>query len=153
MAGSDLNMTWSSFLEHYRRIAREVAHVAAYDYATNRWVESTEALTSHAAFRQVILTMKDGFKVRVEIVPEARCQLTVARESVDSPHLWQSVLHLPITSEELKILRLLKQQLPSRVSLSQIRAALDDLATTCHRLAERLQAQRSEGTRLLDGVH
>lgn len=145
MPGSDMNMTWASFLEHYRKIARDVSHVAAYDYAKNRWVDSAEALTSNGAFRLVILTMQGGFKIRIEIVPETRYQLTIARESVDSPHLWQAVLHLSVGGKELEILKLAKQQLPPRASLSQISAALQDLAHECHELAERLQAGQSTG--------
>ena len=140
MPGADMNMTWSSFLEHYHKIARDISHIAAYDYARNRWVDSAEALTSAGAFRQVIVTMKDGFKIRIEIVPEIQYQLTIARESVDSPHLWQSVLHLSIGGKELEILKLVKQQLPSRASLPQICAALEDVASECRNLAERIQA-------------
>lgn len=150
MPGSDMNMTWPSFLEHYRKIARDVSHFAAYDYARNRWVDSTEALRSDGAFRQVVLTMKDGFKIRIEIVPETRYQLTIARESLDSPHLWQAVLHLSVTAKELEILKLVKQVLPPRASLSQIRAALNDLAGECNELAERLQRRQSGGTARLD---
>jgi hypothetical protein len=145
MPSSDLNMTWSSFLEHYRKIARDVSHFAAYDYARNRWVDSAVALTSDDAFRQVILTMKDGFTIRIEIVPETRYQLTIARDSVDSPHLWQAVLHLSVGGKELEILRLAKQQLPPRASIPQIYTALEDLARECHQLAERLQARQSTG--------
>jgi len=146
MPGSDMNMTWSAFLEHYRKIARDVSNIVAYNYAENRWVDSAEALTSDGAFRQVVVTMKDGFKIRIEIVPETRYQLTIARESLDSPHLWQTVLHFSLGGKEMEILKLVKQQLPPRASLTQIRAALDALGSECHQLAEKLQAHQSGET-------
>jgi len=138
-------MTWASFLEYYRKIARDVVHIAAYDYARNRWIDSAEALTSKDAFRLVILTMQDGFKIRIEIVPETPYQFTIARESVNSPRLWQAVLHLSVDGKELEILKLVKQQLPPRASLSQICTSLDDLARECRQLAEKLKAGQPSG--------
>lgn len=145
MPGSDMNMTWSAFLAYYQKIARDVSHLAAYDYARNRWVDSTEALTSDGAFRLVILTMQDGFKIRIEIVPETRYVLTIARESVDSPELWQALLRLPVGGAQLEILKLVKQRLPVRASLSQISAALESLAEECHQLAARLKVGQLPG--------
>jgi hypothetical protein len=145
MPGSDMNMTWPSFLEYYHKIARDVVHIAAYDYARNRWVDSAEALSSNGAFHLVILTMQDGFKIRIEIVPEARYQFTIARESVNSPRLWQAVLHLSVDGKELEILKLVKQQLPPRASLSQICTSLEDLARECLQLAEKLKAGQPSG--------
>jgi hypothetical protein len=149
MPGSDMNMTWSAFLAFYEKMRRDVSHLAAHDYARNRWVDSTEALTSDGAFRLVILTMQDGFKIRIEIVPETRYVLTIDRESVDSPRLWQAVLRLPVSGTQLEVLKLVKQRLPVRASLPQISAALEGLAKECHELAERLKAGQPTGKGLL----
>ena len=143
--GSDMNMTWSSFLAYYQKIARDVSHLAAYDYARNRWVDSAEALTSDGAFRLVVLTMRDGFKIRIEIVPETRHVLTIDRESVDSPRLWQALLRTPVDGAQLEVLKLLKQRLPVRASLPQISSALERLAKDCRQLADRLKAGRLAG--------
>lgn len=153
MAGSDMNMTWSSFLAYYQKIARDVSHFAAYDYARNRWVDATEALTSNGAFRLLILTMQDGFKIRIEIVPETRYVLTIARESVDSPRLWQALLHLPVDGAQLEVLKLVKQRLPVRASLPQISSALESLAEECRQLAARLKAGQPTGKSSLELSH
>lgn len=143
--GSDMNMTWSSFLAYYQKIARDVSHLAAYDYARNRWVDSTEALTSDDAFRLVVLTMQDGFKIRIEIVPETRHVLTIDRDSVDSPRLWQALLRIPVDGAQLEVLKLVKHRLPVRASLPQISAALESLAAECRQLADRLKAGQLTG--------
>jgi len=140
LTGSDLNMTWSSFLEYYRRLASEVSRIAAYDYTKNIWVYSPDALSEDSNFRMVILTMQDGFKIRIEIVPETQYHFTIARESLDSHHIWQQILHIPITGSELEILKLLKMRLPSRASIIEICSALEMLSDECHNLIGKLTA-------------
>lgn len=120
-------MSWKDLIDFYEKLKDEIEEAKGYDYIKNLWIKDFQKIIKMATISIIIIKLKSGDYIRIQISPEVKPKIALTREDVNKISLWKHFFGTNLNWKELNLLRKIKQLLPSKFTLQELKDFLENL--------------------------
>ena len=132
-------MSFGELKKFYSKIKLNIERISGFDLVSHEWIFGERVFDEERAYSLVVLTFKNGHKLRVEIIPQIKPLFKIARKSIKDIHLWKTYFNASFSSEELEIIEKLAQRLPEYFSIHDLIHTLEDEMKKLQTLKKKLE--------------
>ena len=136
-----VRMSLDELKRFYNKVRLQITHISAFDLASHEWIYGKQVLTKERPYSLVVLTFRNGHKLRIEILPQMKPLLKISKKFISNPNIWKTYFGVSLTAEEFVLLEKLNQKLPEFFTLV-------DLINTINEEIEKLGALREKFEKL-----
>jgi len=73
-------MSFDELKRFYSRVKLSIDHISGFDLVSHEWIFDERVFNEERAYSLVVLTFKNGHKLRVEIVPQTKPLFKISKK-------------------------------------------------------------------------
>ena len=132
-------MSFDELKRFYSRVKLSIDHISGFDLVSHEWIFDERVFNEERAYSLVVLTFKNGHKLRVEIVPQTKPLFKISKKSVRDVHIWKTYFNVSLSSEEFEIIERLSQRMSEYFSLSDLLCSINSEIEKLQTLKKKLE--------------